>query len=61
MDSTNQLRIQLIYAGELIDYYNHGEATVGLYFIYFDYFSNRLVEPVDPSAAPRPLQRGDPI
>ena len=28
-------------------YYNHDEPTVGLYFHYFDYFSNRLVELVD--------------
>ena len=29
-------------------YYNHDETTVGLCFVYFDYFSNRLVELVDP-------------
>ena len=56
----NQLRIQLIYAGELIDYYSHDVAMVGLYFVYFDYFSNRLVELSGPSATPRLCLRGNP-
>ena len=31
-------------------YYNHDKPTVGLYFVYFDYFSNQLHSRVDSGA-----------